>query len=220
MYIVIVGCGRVGYYLTTSVLGMGHEVLAIEKNLELCQRITDELGSVIFHGDGSQVRVLKQAGAKRADLLIATTDRDEDNLAACQVAKNLFATPRTIALVNHPENDPLFNLLGVDVTINTVRLVASRVEERIPEHPLVHRSGLRNSDTEMVSIYIPPDAAVVAKPLGEIELPPNSFICLVVKAEGPRLPSEDVKLEAEDEVLAVTVSQEEQLLYEVLTGVE
>ena len=220
MYIVIVGCGKLGYYLANSLLSIGHEVLAVEKDPELCQRITDELGSVTFNGDGSQVKVLKEAGVKRADLLIAGTDRDEDNLVACQIAKNLFGTSRTIAMVNHPENEPLFKLVGVDVTVNNVRLIASRVEERIPEHSMVHHSVLRNPNTEMVSIYIPPDAAVVGKPLGEVELPPNSFICLVVKAEGPRLPSEDVELEAEDEVLAVTVSEEEQLLYQVLTEVE
>ncbi len=220
MYVIIIGCGNVGYHLATSLLSMGHEVLGIEKNIDLCQRITDELGSVIFHGNGSQVRVLKEAGAKRADLLIAATGNDEDNLVACQVAKKQFGTPRTVALVNHPENEPLFKLLGVDATINTVHMIASKVEESIPEHPLVHRPRLRNPNVEMVSIFIPPDAAVVAKPLEQFQLPPNSFICLVVKVEGPRLPSEELVLEAEDEVVAITVSEEEQTLYEVLTEVE
>ena len=219
MYVVIIGCGSIGHYLATALLGLDHEVLTIEKDMRICKQITEELGSVIFHGDGSRLGTLRDTGVDRADLLIATTGQDADNLVACQVAKKQFGTPRTVALVNNPANEPLFKLVGIDATINTVHLIASKIDESVPEHPLVHRPRLRNPNVEMVSIFIPPDAAVVSKALEDIQLPPNSFICLVVKTEGPRLPSNGLELEAEDEVVAITISEEEHTLYTVLTEV-
>lgn len=219
MYVIIIGCGSVGHYIATALLGMNHEVLAIEKDLAICKQVTEELGSVISHGDGSHLGLLRDVGVDRADLLIAATGKDEDNLVACQIAKKHFGIPRTVSLVNHPANEPLFKLVGVDSTINTVHLIASKVEESVPEHPLVHRPRLRNPNVEMVSIFIPPDAAVVSQSLENIQLPPNSFICLVVKNEGPRLPSNGLQLEAEDEVVAITIPEEERTLYTVLTEV-
>ena len=226
MYIVVVGCGKVGYHLTRALLAIGHEVLVIEKDPDRCESVRDELGSVALQGDGTEVRVLKEAGAARADVIIAVTTRDEDNLAICQLAKHLFNTPKTMSPVKDPQNEALFKLLGVDVTINSTHLILSTIEEEIPGHALVHLMNLKTFQVsgalqmEMISINIPPDAAVVGKPLSDIELPPNSFISLVVKHQGPVLPSEDVVLDSEDDVVAVTSPEEEQLLYETLTGVE
>ena len=220
MYILVVGCGKVGYQLTRALLAMGQEVLVIESDPRRCLSLRDELGSVALQGDGTEVQVLKEAGAARADVVIAVATRDEDNLAVCQVAKHLFNTPKAIALVKDPQNEALFKLLGVDVTINSTHFILSTIEEEIPGHPLVHLINLEAFQKEMVSINIPSDAAVVGKPLGEIGLPPDSFISLVVTNEGPVLPSEDVVLGSGDDVVAVTSPEEEQLLYETLTGVQ
>jgi trk system potassium uptake protein TrkA len=220
MYIVVIGCGKVGYHLTRALLAIGHEVLVIEKDPHRCESLREELGSVALHGDGTEVQVLKQAGVRRADVVIAVAARDEDNLAACQLAKHLFNTPKAMALVKDPQNEPLFKLLGVDVTINTTHLILSTIEEEIPGHALVHLMNLKSSHVEMISINIPSDAAVVGMSLADIEVPPNSFISLVVKAQGPVLPSEDVTLDSGDDVVAVTVPEEEHLIYETLTGAE
>ena len=226
MYIVIVGCGRVGYSLTRALLAMGHETLVIDQDANRCETIRTELGSVVLHGDGTDVGVLKDAGAARADVIIAVASRDEDNLAVCQVSKNRFSTPKTISLVKDPQNEGLFKLLGVDVTVNTTHLILFAIETAIPGQSLVHLTSLRPPgglgalEREMVSINIPPDAASVGKHLGELVLPPNSFVSLVVKNEGPTLPEDELRLESGDEVVAVTSPDEEQLLYETLTGVE
>ena len=223
MYVVIIGCGNVGYHLTKSLLAMGHEVLVVEKDLQRCQALQDELGSVARQGDGTNVQVLKEAGTARADVVIAVARRDEDNLATCQLAKHLFNTPKTMALVKEPQNEALFKLLGIDVTINSTHLVLSTIEEEIPGHSLVHLTNLMSLEAlqmEMISINVPPDATVVGKSLDNIVLPPNSFISLVVKNQGPMLPTDDLVLDSGDEVVAVTSPEEEQVLYETLTGVE
>jgi Trk K+ transport system NAD-binding subunit len=108
----------------------------------------------------------------------------------------------------------------VDVTINATHLILSTIEEEIPGHALVHLMDLKSPHVEMISINIPSDAAVVGMSLADIEVPPNSFISLVVKAHGPVLPSEDVTLDSGDDVVAVTIPEEEHLIYETLTGAE
>ena len=222
MYIVVVGCGNVGSHLAKALVAMGHEVLVVDKEKLRCDALRDELGSVdvALHGDGTDLGVLKAAGVSRADVLIAVATRDEDNLAACQIAKHSFNTPKTMALVRDPQNEALFKVLGVDVPINSTHPILATIEEEIPGHALVHLMNLKPLHMEVVSVSIPSDAAVAGKLLEEVELPPNSFITLVVKDDGPVLPSDEVILGSGDDVVVVTSSEEEQLLYETLTGVE
>ena len=218
MYVIIIGCGKVGYQLTRVLLAMGHEVLVIEKDPNRCETINEELGTVAYRGDGTDIQSLKEAGVARADVVIAVASRDEDNLATCQMAKQLYHASKTIALIKDPRNEAPFKVLGVDVTVNSTNLVLSTIEEELPGQPLVHLMNLRTSDQELVSVTIPRDAAVVGKALGDIELPPHSLISLVVKQQGPTLPSEELVLEGDDNVVAVTSADEEQLLFETLTG--
>ena len=226
MYVVIVGGGRVGHDLARALLAMGHETLVIDQDADRCDAIRGELGNVVLQGDGAEIGVLREAGAVRADVTIAATSRDEDNLAVCQLSKNMFNTPKTISLVKDPQNEGLFKLLGVDVTVNTTHLILSTIETEIPGQSLVHLTTLTSpgaleaSERQMVSISIPPDASSVGKHLGELVLPPNSFIALVVKGEGPTLPQDDLRLEPGDRVVGVTSPDEEQLLHHTLTGIE
>ena len=217
MYVVIAGYGHVGYHLSRALLAIGHEVLIIEKDQERCEGIRQELGSVALHGDATDVQVLKTAGINRADVLVATVS-DEDNLAACQMAKSGPGNPRTIAVIREPENDPLFRVLGVDVVVNGTHQILSTIEEELPGHTLQHLMNLRSAEVRMVSITLPEDSAAVGKSPEDVEMPPNSFIVLLVKNDGPYLPSDSLILSASDEVIAVTTNHEETMLHEVLTG--
>ena len=220
MYAVIVGCGRIGFNLAKALIAVGHEVTVIEKDQSRSQKITDELGSMVIQGDGSSITTLKVAGVSRADLTIAVTQYDEVNLAVCQISKAVFNAPRTMALVKNPAHAALFRLLGIDSVINSTHLIVSNIEEEVPNHPLVHLLNLQHHNMDIVALSIPPDAAVVGEPLSQIDLPPNSFITLVVKDEGPLLPEENLVIKAGDDVIVVTMTSEEQALYETLTGVE
>ena len=111
MYIIIIGGGRLGYYLTKALLDEGHEVLIIEKDAAVCETIVAEMGSICIRGDGCEVSTLIEVGTGRADMFIAVTGDDEDNLVACQVAKHRFNVARTIARVRNPKNDIIFKKL-------------------------------------------------------------------------------------------------------------
>jgi trk system potassium uptake protein TrkA len=119
MYIIVVGGGKIGYYLARALLDEGHEVLVIEKDSSRVRNICDELGSVCMRGDGCETATLNEAGTDRADMLIATTGDDEDNLVTCQVAKYKFNVPRTLALINNPKNEAVFKKLGIDITVRS-----------------------------------------------------------------------------------------------------
>ena len=217
MYVMIVGYGHVGYHLSRALLAIGHELLIIEKDQDRCEHIRQELGSVALHGDATDVQVLKTAGINRADVLVATAS-DEDNLAACQMAKSGTGSPRTIAVVREPENEPLFKVLGVEVVVNGTHQILSTIEEELPGRTLQHLMNLRSAEVRMVSITLPEDSGAVGRSPEDLELPPNSFIVLLVKHDGPYLPSNSLILSANDDVIAVTTTYEEPMLHEVLTS--
>ncbi len=182
--------------------------------------MADEAGVVTIQGDGTDEGTLRHAGITRADVLVAVAGRDDTNLVICQITKHIFQVPRTMALIKDPKNEPIFHLLGVDMVVNAIHQILASFEEGVPGRPMVHLMDLRSQGTELVSVSIPEDAAVVGKRLGEIELPPNCFISLVVKKSGAELPFDGLMLEAEDELVAVTRVGVEQTLYDILTGVQ
>ena len=219
MFAVLVGCSEVGYHLAKSLLATGHEVVVVEKTRGRCQLLNDELGGIALQGDGTDEEVLNQAGITRADVLIAVTGRDDTNLVVCQITKHVFQVPRTIAVIKDPKNEPVFHLLGVDVVVNSIHLILASLEDGLPGRPLVHLKSLRAPLTELISVSIPADASIVGTRLEDLELPPHSFISLVIKKDDAKLPTNGLVLEAEDELLAVTMTGDEQTLYDILTGV-
>ena len=219
MYIIVVGSGRVGYYLTKALLEEGHEVLGIEKNATVCETVTDELGSVCVRGDGCETATLNEAGTGRADMFIAVTGDDEDNLVACQVAKHKFNVPFTIARIRNPNNETIFKKLGIDVTVSSTNIILEYIEKEVPTHPLTHLLGIEDKGLEIVDIKIPPDSTTVGKPIKELKLPPESILSLIIrKARKPVIPTGNTVLQAEDQIIAVTTPESEEALRTALRG--
>jgi len=220
MYIIIVGGGRVGYYLTKALLDEGHEVLIVEKNATICETIDDEMGSVCFRGDGCEAATLAEIGTGRADMLIAVTGDDEDNLVACQVAKHKFNVPRTIARVRNPRNETLFRKLGVDVTVSSTNIILEHIEEEVPTHPLTHLLTIRDRGLEIVEVKIPIGSTKVGKTVREFSLPKGSTLFLLLrKQQKPIIPKANTILQAEDRIIAVTTPESEEALRTALTGI-
>lgn len=219
MYMIIVGGGKVGYYLCRTLLAEGHEVLIIEKNEAKCERLEEELGSICLRGDGCETAILAEAGTGRADMLIAATNEDEDNLVSCQVAKSKFKVGRTIALINNPENEVVFKKLGIDVTVSSTNLVLEHIEQEVPTHPLMHLLKLEESGLEVVEVRIPPHSSAAGHRVKDLNLPQGTVLALVIRKEQrPMVPTPDTILEVEDQVLAVTRPESEDALRLTLTG--
>jgi len=217
MYIMIVGGGKVGYYLAKQLVEDGHEVLVIEKDAAKCRQIADELGDIVLRGDGCEGITLEAAGTGRADLFIAVTGDDEDNLVACQVAKNKFNVPRTVARINNPKNEAIFKKLGIDTTISSTALILANIEQELPSHPLIPLLTIKGGALEIVEVKVPASSAMVGKRIGELLLPQQCLIALIIDEEGvPRVPTSDTSIRAGDEVVAVTRRESKDALRAVL----
>jgi trk system potassium uptake protein TrkA len=219
MYIIIVGGGNAGYYLSKTLLNEGHEILIIERDAKRVKRIEEELGSICMQGDGCKASTLDEAGAERANLFIALTGEDENNLVACQVAKHKFNVPRTIARINNPKNEAIFKKLGIDVTASSTNLVLEHIEEVVPTHPLTHLLALDRDELEVVEVKIPPTSTAVGRQIGEISPLLESILALIIRGgQKPRVPTLDTVLEAGDRVIVVTKPDQEEVLRTALSS--
>lgn len=219
MYIIVVGGGKVGYYLAKELVEEGHEVLVIEKDSTKAERIAEELGDISLWGDGCEASTMEMAGFGRADMVIAVTGDDEDNLVACQVAKAKFNVPRAVARINNPKNEEIFKKLGIDTTVSATAAILAQIEQEIPTHPLVPLLTLKGGGLEIVEVKVPVNAAVVGRRIDDILLPPQSIVALVIDDEGePRVPNAETVVQGGDEVVAVTRTENEDALRSAFTS--
>ena len=218
MFIVLVGAGTVGYHLAHALLNAGHEISLVEWDAKKATEAAEDFGNVVLRGDGSDSSILEAAGAARADVVIATTGNDEDNLAACQLARHWFNVYRTLALINNPENEVLFRLLGVDITVSSTRIILTQIEEGLPARVHFNLLPVRGN-REMVRVEVPPGADVVDKPLQGVVLPAGTRVTAVISRDG-RLKSlnGETTIEAHDEVIALTSADNAGALRETMTG--
>jgi trk system potassium uptake protein TrkA len=218
MYIIVVGGGKVGYYLTKTLVNEGYEVLLIEKNPRKSAIYSERFGSVILEGDGAESSTLEAAGIARADVVIAVTGDDEDNLVICQTAKRRFNVPRTIARVNNPKNEELFRKLGIDVTVSSTNIILSIIEQEIPERGLVHLLTLKHAQLTIVEATVERSAPVAGKSLAEIDFPPDTVISAVLRNGSMILPRGETTLMPKDEVIALVKRESEDDLRQMLIG--
>ena len=219
MYIIIIGGGRVGYYLTKTLLDEGHEVLIVEKNATYCETINNELGTVCIQGDGCETATLVEVGTERADMLVAVTGEDQDNLVACQLAKHKFNVFRTIARIRNPQNEILFKKLGIDVTVSSTNVILEYIQEDVPTHALTHLLSIEDSGEEVVEIRIPPGAKTIGQAIRHLEMPGGSKLVLVISTgKRNRIPTKNTVVKEGDRFIAITTQKEEEALRVALTG--
>ena len=203
MYIIIGGGGDVGYYLTKSLLNQGHEVLLLEKGATRFQALNEELGQSVVRGDACEARTMEEVGVNRADVVIAVTGEDEDNLVICQMAKKRFKVGRTIARLNNPKNDLIFQKLGIDITVSPTRSILSLIEAELPGTTFVTLLTLRRAGLEIMEVRVPADSPIVGKTLSTINLPRSGNIALIIRDNEYIVPAADTKILANDEVYAL-----------------
>ncbi len=220
MYAIIAGGGKVGRYLTEAMVNAGHEVLLIEKNKAKVEQYNEQLGTVVVQGDACEMQVLASAGVARADVLIAVTGDDEDNLVCCQIAKRKFQVPRVIARVNNPRNERIFKALGIDVTVSHTKALLQVIEQELPSSFVYHMHNLHDSQLQIVDAVIGPQSPALNRNLNSLKLPPDSLILLVVRAGKAIVPKGDLILAEKDEIVALTPQASDANIRELLIGAE
>lgn len=218
MYIIVMGGGQVGYHLTRTLMAKGHEVLLVEKDPRRAARITEELGPVVFEGDGCEFRTLQQIGTNRADVVVAVTGDDEDNLVMCQISKRKFGVRRTIARINDPRNEDIFRRLGIDETVSSTKVIDDLIEQEIATGDVVPLAALRRGDLEIVEASIRQGSPAANRAVRDLGLPEESLISCIIRDGRAILPQAETVLQPDDMVIALVHRDQEAALQTALRG--
>ncbi len=218
MYIIVVGGGKVGYFLSKELLEAGHELVILEKNAGRARQIADELGSIVLNRDGCEGKHLAEAGANRASIVAAVTGDDEDNLVVCQMAKHHFDVPRTIARVNNPKNESLFRHLGVDEIISPTRMALASIEQDIPVNELLRLAEFKGGQLELVEAQITAGSPAVGRRATDLDQPEGCSLFMLLRGNAMQPIRPETTLEPGDKVLAVVRAENENALRELLIG--
>jgi trk system potassium uptake protein TrkA len=218
VFVLVIGGGKVGYYLTKELIENGHEVVLMEKDHARAEQIADEIGSIVIANDGCEGKYLGEAGCARADIVAAVTGDDEDNLVICQMAKHHFSVPRTIARVNNPKNEALFRHLGVDEIVSPTRMILGSIEQDIPVHELLHLATLGEGELELIEAHLQPGSPAIGRAIRDLEIPDGCSLFAVIRngVAAPLTP--EMMLADGDKVIAIGPTECEALLHGQLIG--
>jgi len=218
MYILIVGAGKVGYFLAKRLCQGKHTVSIIDKDRQICEEIAKELELLVINGDGCDPRMLEEAGIQRADVVAAVTGDDEDNLVVCQLAKEKFNIQRTVGRVNNPDNEHTFSELGIDVPVDSTKIIAKIIEEEVSFSDFVNLMSFKRGKLAIVRVDLPSDAPVINQQVKDIALPKDAVLVSIVRGEEVILPKGDTVLKPGDDVIALTLIGNEPQLLSLLAG--
>ncbi|MCB0828210.1 MAG: NAD-binding protein [Solirubrobacterales bacterium] len=209
---IVVGAGKVGVNLTRELIEQEHEVTLIEQNRTRYVAVEQELEHSIQHGDASELWVLERAGIERADMVIAVTGDDEDNILICQVAKEKYGADRIIARVNNPRNRPHFDLLGIKPVVSATDLILRLLEHEVPHRNMVHLLDLEEERIEIIEVRLGEDSPVVGRTVGEIDTPDRTLLISILREGVGFVPTVNSELRAGDDVLMVLDPRQEEEL--------
>jgi trk system potassium uptake protein TrkA len=200
MYVMIVGAGKVGWNLGRELMAKGNEVTLIESDPARYATVEEELEHAVHYGDGSELWVLEQAGIGRADMVIAVTGDDEDNILICQVAREKYGVERVIARCNNPRNMQHFELLGIKPAVSATDLILRLIEHEVPRYGLL---DLPQERLEIIEVDVHEDSPAAGKEVKDLGLPDGALVISILRHGTGFVPLGDSVVEAGDEVLVV-----------------
>jgi len=186
MFVLIVGAGKVGLNACRSLVHMGHEVVVIEQRPMRYNLLLDELQDRLMRGDGTEIWVLERAGIARADMVVAVTGDDEDNVIISQVAKLKYAVPKVVARVNNPRNQKTFDLLGIDATVCAATMLISLIQHELPVHKYVPLLSFKRENVELVELEVSESSPFANRSVASIALPEGVLLTAILR-EGKSL---------------------------------
>jgi trk system potassium uptake protein len=218
-FVIVVGGGQVGSSVTRKLLELGHEVVIVEQRRDRHLSLDEEFGHRAQAGDGTELPVLENAGIKRpADIVVAVTGDDEDNLIICQLARERYGVAKVVARVNDPRNQAHFDLLGIAPTVSATNMVMALVQHEIPEHELVQLVQLRRENLEIVEVEVGDAAVAAGKRVEQLRLPETARLLSVMRDGKAEIAVGSTELRGGDQVLAILQPGGEEELRKLLVG--
>ena len=218
-YVIIIGGGKVGFYLAKHLIDRDYEVTLVEKDPERAEWIEHQIGSVIVMvGDGDEMAFLAGTGIERAGVLVACTGDDEDNLIACQLAKVKFKVPRTIARVNNPVNVHVFTALGVDAPISATELLMGLIESELSGSEMVRGVAVKASGASLIDVALPDLSQLVGKRVSDVRLPAGVLVVCIVRGGQPVIARPDEIIQLRDELIVYSRTLDVENVRQSLAG--
>ena len=218
MYILIIGAGKVGYFLAKRLTANKHTVSIVDKNKDICEEAAKEIEALVVNGDGCDPKILEEAGVLRADVVAAVTGDDEDNLIICQLAKERFKIQRTVGRVNNPDNEHTFSELGIDIPVDATKIISKIIEEEVSFSDFVTLMSFKRGKLAIVRVDLPEDSPVINKEVKDIVLPEDSVLVSILRGDDVIVPKGNTVLLPGDDVVALTIIGNEPQLLSLLAG--
>jgi trk system potassium uptake protein len=219
MKVAIAGAGNVGTYIADDLRAAGHDVILMEKDADLVAKMRPTLDVTWVAADACEVQSLEEAGIADADVMVAATGDDEDNLVVSLLAKQEFAVPKVVARVNHPKNRWLFNeTWGVDVSVSTPHLLTALVEEAVSVGSLVRLLQLEGGEARLVEVTLAEDSPAAGKSIADLDVPRDATVVAVVREGRVVVPRGDTVVGPGDEVLCLVTPDSEDPVRHIFIG--
>ena len=213
MRIIIVGGGKVGRYLINDLSKKGHEIILVEQKEEKCNMISDKYNISVICGDGSEKEVLEKAKIEEADVLLAVTKNDQNNLVICQLAERQFEVPQTFTTVNTPGNEKLFDWLCVNVAVSSASILSALVDQEVAIKDLKEILAKDQDELKMIRLVVADDSPVANKKLNKINLPLESVLVTILRGDKPIVPRGNTRIFSGDLIVTLTKPEfEEELI--------
>jgi trk system potassium uptake protein len=205
--IVIIGAGKVGTFIAGDLIENGHEVVVVERDAQQVERrrSTDGLESVEWVvADACEVGELSRANLERADVVLAVTGDDEDNLVTSLLAKQEFGVPRVMARVNHPANEWMFTeMWGVDIAVSAPHLLSALVEEAVSVGSIVRLLQVAGGKARLVEVTLSADSPILGRTIVAAGFPRGSSVVAIVRSGDVVVPRGDTSFHLGDEVMVL-----------------
>lgn len=220
MRIIIVGAGKVGYYLVKTLLPKNYEVSVIEMDERRSRRMAEEFSILSIMGDGTNINSLADAGADTADVVAAVTGSDEENLLVCQMAKRKFSVNKTVARINNPKNERIFKELGVDIAISSTSLIAKSIEFEMETENIKLLLNFERGDVSILEFDMQENSPAVGQSIKELAaVLPDSFVFIsIFRGNDIIFPKGETIIQPKDKVIALASSENRKVLYNTLLG--
>ena len=217
MNIIVVGGGRLGYFVCRSFVAKGHHVTLINRDKLECTRLARRLGATVVLGNGGDPQILADAGAQTTDVMVAVTNNDEDNLVICQLASLQFGVPQTVALVTDPDHEEVFRKLGV-TAVSTTRILSGLIEQMVAFDEITELMPVGEGKVHVTNVVLSEKSPIIGIQLSDVPLPRDSLIACVLRRGRPLVPTGTTVLRKQDRVIAISLPENHNQVLETLTG--
>lgn len=221
MRIIVIGGGETietVYFLARLFSRRGDQVTVVNPDPAEAQMLSRQVKATVILGDGSDPAVLEEAGARRADVLLSLTPQDPDNLVTCQIAQKLYGVPRTLALVNDPDNEEVFRQLGIAEVFSATRVIGSLIEGQTLFDEIIHLFPAAEGRLYVTEVVLDGKAPVIAKTLQDLDLPEESLVVAIIRDQKVIVPGGEHRLQAADRLIVIALPENQQEILHTLTG--